>query len=416
MKNLGELSNQELLAGVQATFGEERRWVARVIACLAEIDRRKLHLEAACSSLYDFCRLRLGMSDGEAFRRSTVAGLVQRFPVVLDALDRGDVHLSALVLLRKYLTDDNHEELLREASGKTKQGVAEMIATRFPKPDVPSRIVELPMTTPAQAALALGGATSERRLASAPLQASSRIEPLSSARYRIELAASRELRDKLQRVQDMMRHRNPSGDLEVILGAALDLLVAKLERDRLGKSTRRAKVVGESADDKTTTTAHRPGNIARNVRRAVYERDGEQCTFVDGEGRRCSSRAFLELDHVVSKARGGSDEADNLRVRCRAHNQLHAEQVFGRAHVEDRIAMRRKKRASTQRPVEQQAHLREEERIAIAPSMFEVAARGLRDLGFRESDIRRALAIVRAKLEPSASIQTILREAIAVAT
>lgn len=117
MKNTGELSDEELLAGVQTSLGEERRWVARVVAHLAEIERRRLHLESACSSLFDFCRRRLGMSEGEAFRRVTAARLAQRFPSVVDWLDRGGVHLSALVLLRDHLTDENHDELLGAAAG-----------------------------------------------------------------------------------------------------------------------------------------------------------------------------------------------------------------------------------------------------------------------------------------------------------
>src|SRR5262249_7494337 len=126
MKNVGELSNEELLSGVLASFGEERRWIARVVAYLAEIDRRKLYVEAACPSLFEFCRLRLGMSEGEAFRRMTAARLAERFPTIVDLLDHGEIHLSALVLLRDHLTDDNHEALLQEASGKSKVEVAEM--------------------------------------------------------------------------------------------------------------------------------------------------------------------------------------------------------------------------------------------------------------------------------------------------
>ena len=43
-------------------------------------------------------------------------------------------------------------------------------------------------------------------------------------------------------------------------------------------------------------------------------------------------------------------------------------------------------------------------------SPFEVAARGLRNLGFRVPEVRRALAVVREKLDPSVtSIETILR-------
>jgi hypothetical protein len=34
----------------------------------------------------------------------------------------------------------------------------------------------------------------------------------------------------------------------------------------------------------------------------------------------------------------------NLRVRCRAHNALHADEVFGRAHVAARVRLRQRKR------------------------------------------------------------------------
>jgi Holliday junction resolvasome RuvABC DNA-binding subunit len=50
-------------------------------------------------------------------------------------------------------------------------------------------------------------------------------------------------------------------------------------------------------------------------------------------------------------------------------------------------------------------------------SAFESAARGLRNLGFREPEVRRALAAVRATLDPAAaSTEAVLREALAVAT
>ncbi|HWV88895.1 MAG TPA: HNH endonuclease signature motif containing protein, partial [Burkholderiales bacterium] len=47
-------------------------------------------------------------------------------------------------------------------------------------------------------------------------------------------------------------------------------------------------------------------------------------------GHRCASRDYLEYDHVVPVARGGTATVENLRLRCRAHNQLEAERVYGR--------------------------------------------------------------------------------------
>jgi hypothetical protein len=83
--------------------------------------------------------------------------------------------------------------------------------------------------------------------------------------------------------------------------------------------------------------------VTRAARRQVFERDGEQCSFVGPDGRRCQAKAFLELDHVESRALGGSDESHNLRVYCRAHNRLWAEQTFGKAYVQERIDMRQRK-------------------------------------------------------------------------
>jgi 5-methylcytosine-specific restriction endonuclease McrA len=43
---------------------------------------------------------------------------------------------------------------------------------------------------------------------------------------------------------------------------------------------------------------------------------------------------MLELDHIRPVALGGKSTADNLRLCCRAHNSLYAEQIFGREHMD----------------------------------------------------------------------------------
>jgi hypothetical protein len=143
--------------------------------------------------------------------------------------------------------------------------------------------------------------------------------------------------------------------------------------------------------------------VSRATRRTVFERDGERCTFTDAEGHRCPATTWLELDHVTPRARGGTDAPENLRVRCRAHNLLYAEQVFGKDHVARKIRERRDPR--------QRGHGYE---------TFDLAASGLVNMGFRRAEVRRALDAVSAR-HPSealttAPVQTILREALAVLT
>jgi 5-methylcytosine-specific restriction endonuclease McrA len=70
-------------------------------------------------------------------------------------------------------------------------------------------------------------------------------------------------------------------------------------------------------------------HIPAAVRRAVWERDRGQCTFVDDEGNRCTERRFLQIDHVDPYARGGATSIGNCCLICRAHNLHRAQLVYG---------------------------------------------------------------------------------------
>ncbi|HSC86022.1 MAG TPA: HNH endonuclease signature motif containing protein [Polyangiaceae bacterium] len=62
--------------------------------------------------------------------------------------------------------------------------------------------------------------------------------------------------------------------------------------------------------------------IPRATVRATYQRDQERCSFVAPDGRRCEQRHFLEIDHRIPWSRTRNHTTENLRVLCRAHNQL----------------------------------------------------------------------------------------------
>jgi hypothetical protein len=65
------------------------------------------------------------------------------------------------------------------------------------------------------------------------------------------------------------------------------------------------------------------------VRRAVFERDGNRCAYVDERGERCREISRLEFQHHEAFAHGGPATLDNLSLYCAAHNTLAAEQDFG---------------------------------------------------------------------------------------
>jgi hypothetical protein len=192
-----EMSNDEVLAALKSFVGEGNRIAATVIAILAEVEERRMHLELACSSMFVFCVKKLGFSEGEAFRRIAAARLVRRFPAILDAIASGRVHLSSVVLLRDHFTEDNVDALLGQAAGKSKREVEELVATLAPKADVPSLIRKLP-----ERVMITTHTASPARHAPAPKP---QVQPLSEGRYKVQLMASASLRAKLEHARRLLK-------------------------------------------------------------------------------------------------------------------------------------------------------------------------------------------------------------------
>ena len=422
--DFAHVSDEDLLTGVQRLTGRERAVLARLLAYLGEVEERRLDLQSACSSLFDFCLRRLGMSEDEACRRVAAARIVRRFPMALGMIARGEIHLTGLLLLRDHLNAERAEELLREAAGKSKSELQHLLARRFPRSDV-MPTVQAVTETASPAAMSRAGVGSA--MPSTGDSARPRIEPLAPTRYRVEFTARAELKEKLDRAADLLRHSHPTGDVPAIVERALDLLLAKLEKERLGKATRRS----------AARPSARSGYVPRAVRREVFERDGNRCTFVDESGRRCESRTWLELDHRVPRARGGPDDASNLAVVCRAHNRLAAEQQFGRQHM-DRAAGKRlaggttvdrtkapDSGTATEGPSECECPDGADERAldgGTPPAhrrqsgSDELVVGALCRMGFQVREARRALRTVeeRRMRTPNDAIVPLLREALAV--
>lgn len=322
---LGELSGPDLVAKLRAICGDECRLVAEIVACLVDVDRHKLYLKMASSSLYGFCVERLGMSEGAAYRRINAARLVRQFPALLPRIARGELHLSGLVLLRKHFTDENVDDLATEVAGLSESKILELLARRAPRPAVPDRISAMPE---AQAQVPLPSTP----LPTARPQSRSRTEPLSPAAYLVQLTVSAETHAKLVEARNLLSHSVPDGNLAAVVDRALDVLLDRLRRDRLGTGARsRAEVKSD------------PGAVSRADRRAVFERDGGQCTYRSEDGERCPARSLLQTDHVVARALGGCGDPSNLQLLCGPHNRLKAQQELGAARMEAKRARRTRK-------------------------------------------------------------------------
>jgi hypothetical protein len=109
--------------------------------------------------------------------------------------------------------------------------------------------------------------------------------------------------DNLRRLQELLSHSVPSGDIAEVLGRAFELAIKALEKRRFAATSR------PSARRRSQSVRHIPAH----VRREVGDRDRYQCTFVSASGKRCSEKRFLEYDHVQPVARGGEATVANTR-------------------------------------------------------------------------------------------------------
>lgn len=320
-KNLAALSDNELIAHIQRVHHRSRQCTAELIRSLLVVHERRLHLKTANPSIYEFCVRKLGMCNGSAHRYSVAVRLAAQFPHVVERIERGELHLSTLVEMRHHLTPENADELVDRARGKSLYQVQEMLAGVAPRPDVPARMRKLPTPRNAQSV--------------APITRP--LEPLAPERYRVQFNADREAHDGIVRARDLMRHSNPSGDLDEVMKYCVHAGVERLEARQRGLVRRREP---RTTDRKRAPTSR---HVPRGVRRAVFERDGAQCTFHDEAGNRCPATTLLELDHVDPYAMGGVHTVENLCVRCRPHNKYSAEKFFGKSFIEKRIRERQRK-------------------------------------------------------------------------
>ena len=333
--SFGELSDRDLLATVHRLAAAERHSTTRLIASLAELDARRLYLAEGYSSLFTYCTQALHLSEHAAYGRIEAARAACAYPAILERLEAGDITLTTIGLLSPHLTPENHRQLLDAARHKSKREVECLVAMLRPQPPVPSAIRKLPdrkpvrinapvavpqpatpLTDPAPLASASTSRTADREMNL------SVVKPMDAERYKVQFTVTRETQEKLRRVQDLMRHTCPNGDVGIVFERALTMLLEHLERTKLAQVSRAREPRSSAAGSRHVPAA---------VRRAVWTRDEGQCAFVGRQGR-CTERGFLEFHHVLPFADGGAAVVENIQLRCRAHNQYESEQWFRAAH------------------------------------------------------------------------------------
>jgi hypothetical protein len=271
-----------------------------------------------------------------------------------------------MALLAPHLTIENRDALLARATHKSKREIEELVAEIAPRPDVPERVQRLPDQaerqppirrtedqgrflgssvwrgdeTPAGRAISStetgltqlrpDGESADRASVVATVVATARpskTAPLAPGRYLVQFTASAELRDKLERLRALLRSELPEADLTAVIEQAVTEKLERIEARRFDatKAPRSARPTGAPP---------RSRHVPAALRRAVRERDGDRCGFIEAGGRRCSERHGLEYHHRHPFGMGGGHTVANVGLLCRTHNAWLAEQDYGKAGIE----------------------------------------------------------------------------------
>ena len=340
--DLKALSDDELLSCLADLVRRSRCVEATLIAHVAEVDERRLYLRDA-PSMFAYCTQVLHLSEHEAYARITVARAARRLPVLLDMLRDGRLHASGIGKLVPHLTDENVDELLLRATQKSKRQIEELVAAIAPQSDVPVAVRKVPVRDAIRMWSELGPdrvpVLGEPPLVSTgpavgssnvpcpralppPATPAAAVTPLAPARYKVQFSAGADFRDKLERLQNLMR-----ADVTTAIEAAVTEKLARLEAKRFGLTGAPRKHLDE------TDTAPCSRYLPAAVRRHVRARDGDQCTFTLRSGHRCAERRNLEFHHREPYARGGTHDPENVHLMCRQHNAHVAELDYGKERM-----------------------------------------------------------------------------------
>lgn len=326
--SLKHLSNDELLKRLNALTQKERTLQAEIIEYLREVDTRKLYRDLGYSSLFEYLTRGLKYSEGAAQRRIDAARLSASVPEVSAKLRTGELTLMSLARVQsvirleekrtgKKLATSTKRHLVNEIAGKTAE---EAQATLFAV--LPEASLEF------------------ERLRKESLR------PVDDENSRLSLILNEQLKRKLERVREVAaRQLQNQGSWAELIELLVDEYlerhdpVKKAERILKKKSATatvaaNANAASAASQPQSGTTPARPGKkrrpIPASIRHLVWQRDQGCCQYKDPvSGIQCKSRRYLEIDHIVPVAKGGTNALNNLRLLCRAHNQLRAEKDFG---------------------------------------------------------------------------------------
>lgn len=284
------MTDAQLEAKLSETIQLDRRTTHEVLVLINEAQDRQLYAKRGFSTMKCWLVKRFLYSDSAAYQRLHAANLLRAVPEIAEKIVSGEVNLSTLTTAHKIMREQ--EKLSGQAlSAQAKAQVLIEIENKSAW-DVEASLLELfPRVT-----------------------LESRKESKKNVDADTVRVSANFNRATLNQIEELRKQNHINGGFKEVV----EFLVKK---------------AANSAAQKSFTRSPGPRHVAavhESKLRETRVRDSRVCQYQDQvTGQACGADNWLEEDHILPVALGGSDHPENKRWLCRAHNQLEAKQKLG---------------------------------------------------------------------------------------
>jgi hypothetical protein len=117
---------------LQDLLRKEHHALAEFLVALAAFDAARGWMDLGYRSLFDFLRRELDLPKGPAYYRMTAAGLIQKYPELVEPLRDGRLNLTSVTQLAKVITPENRAEVLPRFFHLSKREAQDVVAEIAP--------------------------------------------------------------------------------------------------------------------------------------------------------------------------------------------------------------------------------------------------------------------------------------------
>ncbi len=302
--DLRTLSNSELLNRFGKLVQTERKITHLVLECISEIDIRKIYLERAYSSLFEYLVKVFGYSPSAAVRRIESARLLREIPEIAAKIEEGALNLSQLSQVQQAIRISQKQESRKVPTAEKRQ-----------------LLKKIENTTQNQTELILAKELNLRYIT----EEKQRIHQNESVTLTVTF--SKEQIAILEKASDLMSHALSDQKWADVITALAEkeiqrrTEIKKLKRGDAPSQAEPLVDITKTSSFESTTLATRKA-IRLNLRKTILKID-QCCQFKDPLTHKiCGNVRFLEIDHIQPIWAGGDNSPTNLRILCSSHNKF----------------------------------------------------------------------------------------------